>query len=85
MALLDRLLHMGEGRTLKKLKAVAAQVNSIEADYLEMSDEELQAQTAELKQRRENGEGRHGKTQRLSCSRLGEMPAMQVSLPRSPG
>ena len=56
MALLDRLLHMGEGRTLKKLKAVAAQVNSIEADYLEMSDEELQAQTAELKQRRENGE-----------------------------
>ena len=56
MALLDRLLHMGEGRTLKKLKAVAAQVNSIEADYLEMSDEELQAQTVELKQRREDGE-----------------------------
>ncbi len=56
MALLDKLLHMGEGRTLKKLKAVAVQVNSIEPDYLEMSDEELQGQTAELRQRREDGE-----------------------------
>ena len=56
VALLDRLLHMGEGRSLKKLKAVAAQVNSIEPDYLEMSDAELQGQTAELRQRRENGE-----------------------------
>ncbi|MCA0252168.1 MAG: preprotein translocase subunit SecA [Actinobacteria bacterium] len=56
MALLDKLLHMGEGRTLKKLKAVAVQVNSIEGDYLEMSDEELQGQTAELRQRREDGE-----------------------------
>ncbi|MGC3952729.1 MAG: preprotein translocase subunit SecA [Propionicimonas sp.] len=56
MALLDKLLHMGEGRTLKKLKAVAVQVNSIEGDYLEMSDSELQSQTAELKQRREDGE-----------------------------
>ncbi len=56
MALLDRLLHMGEGRALKKLKVVAEQVNSIEADYIEMSDEELQGQTAELRQRRENGE-----------------------------
>jgi preprotein translocase subunit SecA len=56
VALLDKLLHMGEGRTLKKLKAVAVQVNSIEDDYLEMSDEELQGQTAELKQRREDGE-----------------------------
>ncbi len=56
MALLDKLLHMGEGRTLRKLKAVAVQVNSIEADYLEMSDSELQGQTAELRQRRENGE-----------------------------
>ncbi|MDQ7993709.1 MAG: preprotein translocase subunit SecA, partial [Propionicimonas sp.] len=56
MALLDKLLHMGEGRTLKKLKAVAVQVNSIEPDYLEMTDEELQAQTADLRARRENGE-----------------------------
>ncbi len=47
---------MGEGRSLKKLKVVAEQVNSIEADYIEMSDEELQGQTAELRQRRENGE-----------------------------
>ena len=56
MALLDKLLHMGEGRILKKLKAVADQVNSIEGDYLEMSDEELRGQTAELRQRREAGE-----------------------------
>ena len=47
---------MGEGRSLKKLKAVAEQVNSIEPDYIEMSDEQLKGQTAELRQRRENGE-----------------------------
>ncbi len=56
MGLLDKMLHMGEGRQLKKLKVVADQVNSIEPDFEAMSDEELRGQTAEFKQRLEDGE-----------------------------
>ena len=43
MALLDKMLHMGEGRQLKKLKVVADQVNLIEPDFEAMSDDELAA------------------------------------------
>ncbi|MFZ0531362.1 MAG: DEAD/DEAH box helicase, partial [Propionicimonas sp.] len=53
---MDKMLHMGEGRQLKKLKVVADQVNSIEADFEAMSDAELRGQTADFKQRLENGE-----------------------------
>ena len=56
MALLDRMLHIGEGRQLKKLQAVARQVNSIEDDYTSMSDEDLRGQTTDLRQRHDNGE-----------------------------
>ena len=56
VALLDRMLHIGEGRQLKKLQAVARQVNSIEGDYTSMSDEDLRGQTADLRQRFDNGE-----------------------------
>ena len=56
MGLLDKMLHMGEGRQLKKLKVVADQVNLIEPDFEAMSDEELRGQTAEFKQRLEDGE-----------------------------
>jgi len=56
VGLLDKMLHMGEGRQLKKLKVVADQVNSIEADFEAMSDEELRGQTADFRQRLENGE-----------------------------
>src|SRR5665647_989214 len=54
--LLDRMLHIGEGRQLKKLQAVARQVNSIEDDYTSMSDEDLRGQTTDLRQRHDNGE-----------------------------
>ena len=53
---MDKLLHMGEGRALKKLSVVADQVNAIEPDFLEMSDEELRGQTDEFKKRLEAGE-----------------------------
>ncbi len=56
MALLDRMLHIGEGRQLKRLQAVARQVNSIEGDYTAMSDEDLRGQTGDLRQRYDNGE-----------------------------
>jgi len=53
---MDRLLSVGEGRTLKRLEKIAQQVTSIEDDYLEMDDEELRAQTDDFKQRHDNGE-----------------------------
>ena len=56
MSFMDRLLHAGEGRTLKRLARIADQVNSIEEDYLAMGDEELRGQTADFRQRLDNGE-----------------------------
>ena len=55
-ALLDKVLRIGEGKQRRKLEAAAAQVNAIEDDFVSMSDEELQALTAEYKQRLEDGE-----------------------------
>ena len=56
MGLLDKMLHIGEGRQLKKLEAIARQVNFLEDEYTAMSDEDLRGQTGDLKQRHENGE-----------------------------
>jgi len=53
---MDRMLRIGEGKTLKKLKSVANRVNDIEEDFVAMSDEELRAQTDDFKKRYENGE-----------------------------
>jgi preprotein translocase subunit SecA len=53
---LDKLLRMGEGRLLKKLAAIAEQVNKIESHYEAMSDSELASLTDEYKERYANGE-----------------------------
>ncbi|WP_198027882.1 preprotein translocase subunit SecA [Acidipropionibacterium acidipropionici] len=53
---LDRVLHAGEGKVLRHLNRIVGQVNSIEDDYVEMSDEELSGQTADFKKRLDNGE-----------------------------
>ncbi|WP_420177059.1 preprotein translocase subunit SecA [Luteococcus sp. OSA5] len=53
---MDRLLNVGEGRTLKKLAKIADQVNSIEDDFVAMSDDELRGQTELFKQRLADGE-----------------------------
>jgi preprotein translocase subunit SecA len=55
-ALLDKILRIGEGKIIRRLEGVARQVNAIEDDFVAMSDEELRGQTAEFKQRLENGE-----------------------------
>ncbi len=55
-AILDKVLRAGEGKILRKLHRIAAQVNSIEDDYAALSDEDLQALTAEFRQRHEDGE-----------------------------
>ena len=37
----EKVLRAGEGRTLKKLQAIANQVNLLEEDFEALSDEEL--------------------------------------------
>ena len=56
MKVLDKVLRIGEGKILRRLEGIAKLVNSIEDDFVAMSDEELRAQTADFKQRVENGE-----------------------------
>ena len=53
---LDRVLRAGEGRILRRLRALADQVNSIEEDFHPLSDAELRAQTEEFRQRLADGE-----------------------------
>ncbi len=56
MALMDRLLRLGEGKLLKQLGNVAKQVNAIEDDFVAMNDDELRGQTDEFRARYEKGE-----------------------------
>jgi len=56
MKVVDKVLRIGEGKILRQLQGIAKMVNSIEDDFVTMSDEELRGQTAEFKQRHENGE-----------------------------
>jgi preprotein translocase subunit SecA len=53
---LEKVLRLGEGRRLKRLRDQAAYVGTLEPDFEKLSDAELQAKTAEFKQRVENGE-----------------------------
>jgi preprotein translocase subunit SecA len=55
-AIIDNVLRAGEGKTLRKLKRIAAQVNSIEEDMAALSDTELRALTDDYKQRYADGE-----------------------------
>ncbi|REF37544.1 preprotein translocase subunit SecA [Thermasporomyces composti] len=55
-ALLDKILRAGEGKTLKKLQAIARQVNAIEEHFTSMTDEELRDMTQEFRARYADGE-----------------------------
>jgi preprotein translocase subunit SecA len=54
--IIDSVLRAGEGKLLRKLKRIAAQVNSIEEDFAALSDAELRAMTEELRERHAQGE-----------------------------
>ena len=54
--IIDSVLRAGEGRILRKLKRIAEQVNSIEDDFVAMSDAELRGMTDEFRQRYADGE-----------------------------
>jgi len=55
-AIIDSVLRAGEGKTLRKLKRIADQVNSIEEDMAALSDAELRGLTDEFRQRYSDGE-----------------------------
>ena len=55
-AVFDRMLRAGEGKILRKLKAISDQVNAIEDDFVAMSDAELRGMTDEFRQRLDDGE-----------------------------
>ncbi|AMM21680.1 preprotein translocase subunit SecA [Frondihabitans sp. PAMC 28766] len=53
---LEKVLRVGEGRTLRKLKAYAKAIGDLEEDFKSLTDDELHSETAELRERYANGE-----------------------------
>ncbi|MCQ4042529.1 preprotein translocase subunit SecA [Streptantibioticus rubrisoli] len=56
MSVFGKILRAGEGKILRKLTRIADQVNSIEEDFVNLTDAELRALTDEYKQRHADGE-----------------------------
>ena len=54
--LLDKILRAGEGRQIRALEKIAAEVNSFEASISPLSDEQLRAKSDEFKSRLAAGE-----------------------------
>ncbi|MCL2455329.1 MAG: preprotein translocase subunit SecA [Micrococcales bacterium] len=55
-AIIDKVLRMGEGRIVKRLKRLAEQVNALEDGFLELSDVELREETERFRERYAAGE-----------------------------
>ncbi len=55
-SILDRVLRMGEGRILKKLSGIAAQVNALEDAMIDLTDAELREETDRFRARHADGE-----------------------------
>ncbi|MGY2874010.1 preprotein translocase subunit SecA [Marmoricola sp. URHA0025 HA25] len=55
-AIVDKILRIGEGKILRQLDTIAKAVNSIEDDFVAMSDAELQGMTDEFRKRLSEGE-----------------------------
>jgi preprotein translocase subunit SecA len=54
--IVEKLMRVGEGRTLKKLQRIAQQVNELEDDFVKLSDAELREETDRFKARLADGE-----------------------------
>ncbi len=55
-AIIDSVLRAGEGKTLRRLRTLVGQINSVEDDFRALSDAQLRAMTAEFRQRFADGE-----------------------------
>ena len=53
---LSRLLRAGEAKTLKRLRVIADHINTLEADYVDLTDAELRELTDTFKARIADGE-----------------------------
>ncbi len=53
---IDKILRAGEGKILRQLAAISKQVNALEDEFREMSEDELRGMTAEFRERLDNGE-----------------------------
>jgi preprotein translocase subunit SecA len=56
VSVISKIMRAGEGKILRKLHRIADQVNSIEEDFINLSDAELRALTDEYKERYAEGE-----------------------------
>ncbi|MFI2278873.1 preprotein translocase subunit SecA [Catenuloplanes sp. NPDC020197] len=56
MSILERVLRAGEGRMVRRLKAIADAVNSIEDQYVDLTDDELRDLTEQYRERLAEGE-----------------------------
>ena len=56
VAILDKILRAGEGRTLKRLEKIAEEVNAFETSIQSLTDEQLRGKTDEFKNRLTSGE-----------------------------
>jgi len=56
VSIFEKILRAGEGRQVRRLEAIAAAVNSIESNYVDLSDAELRDLTEEFKKRYQDGE-----------------------------
>ena len=55
MSILDRILRAGEGKKLRALEGLVPDINVLEPQMKALSDDGLQAKTAEFRQRLDNG------------------------------
>ncbi|HYN94619.1 MAG TPA: preprotein translocase subunit SecA [Pilimelia sp.] len=56
MSILEKILRAGEGRMVRRLKAIAVAVNSIEDNYTDLTDAELRELTDHYRERYADGE-----------------------------
>uniref|UniRef100_UPI00261FB40F preprotein translocase subunit SecA n=1 Tax=Trebonia sp. TaxID=2767075 RepID=UPI00261FB40F len=54
--IIDSILRAGEGKILRHLKRISQQINSVEDEFVDMSDADLRTITDELRQRYADGE-----------------------------
>ncbi|HWJ63809.1 MAG TPA: preprotein translocase subunit SecA [Acidimicrobiales bacterium] len=55
MAVLDKLLRVGEGKKVKALQGLVPDINAREPEFQKLSDEQLKGKTADFRQQLDNG------------------------------
>ena len=76
---LNRILRAGEGKIVRRLKVIAEHINTLEPDYVDLTDAELRAKTDEFKERYADGESLDHCCPRRSPSSARRPPARWAS------